>query len=128
MVGSLNYDSIIADYICFAKRLRAKNFAERLRAPTCAIKEKLLLIKVTLWEFWCFHLWIKGGILGEGNQIEEGLGKGVRGGWPLKSETHAYSGRGDIVVGRVSAASTTARWSSGVGSTEHPEFIGCHPR
>ena len=42
-------------------------------------------------------------------------------------QKHAYGlcadviHHGDIVVGRVSAASTTARWSSRVGSTEHPE-------
>ena len=33
----------------------------------------------------------------------------------------------DSVVGWVSATSTTARWSSRVFSTEHPEFIGRHP-
>ena len=30
-------------------------------------------------------------------------------------------------MGWVSAASTTARWSSRVGSAKHPEFIGRHP-
>ena len=32
-----------------------------------------------------------------------------------------------LLWGRVSVASTPARWSSRVGSTEHPEFIGRHP-
>ena len=34
--------------------------------------------------------------------------------------------KGILLRGRVSAASTTARWSSGVGSTDHLECLGRH--